>query len=324
MAEIQRANSILLHCHPSPDPDSVGSALAMKFALEQMGKKATVIRGDSPIPEGYALFPGIDSIIQKNFGEVDLNSFDLFISVDAANREQITRYSELEFPLSIRTIVIDHHRTNPGYGAVNLVTSEYPATAQIIFYLFKIWSVKLDHDIATNLFIGIYTDTGGFKFEGTDSRTLQAAAELSALAKDFPKVISIMENSFTPQDISFQGVALDNTKSILNGAAGLSVVSYEQLKSKNIEPKYVRAGSISSILNSVKNWLFVGAVLEAESGKVRISFRSKDANRFDVAKLAEAIGGGGHRAAAGAVVTGKSVAEVEGMVVSKAKELYNL
>src|SRR3989344_3205155 len=92
LSHIEKANSILLHCHPSPDPDSVGSVLAMKCALEQMGKKATVIKGDSDIPQAFMHFPGADTIVKKNFGEVDLKNFDLFIILDSASPEMISRY----------------------------------------------------------------------------------------------------------------------------------------------------------------------------------------------------------------------------------------
>jgi phosphoesterase RecJ-like protein len=64
---IKASNSILLHCHIFPDCDSIGSALAMKFALEQLGKKVTVIRGDSAIPEVFAKLPGAGEIVPKNF-----------------------------------------------------------------------------------------------------------------------------------------------------------------------------------------------------------------------------------------------------------------
>ncbi|MDE2188570.1 MAG: bifunctional oligoribonuclease/PAP phosphatase NrnA [Patescibacteria group bacterium] len=323
LAAIQKANNILLHCHPSPDPDSVGSALAMKFALEQMGKRATVIGGDSPIPDGFAGFPGVNAIIPKKFSEIDLSEFDLFIIQDAANVEQITRYAALTIPLSIPTVIIDHHRTNPGYGSVNLVCPDYPATAQLLFDLFKLWNFKLTHEIAANLFVGIYADTGGFKYTGTNPNTFLAAAELSKAASDFTKIISEMENSATPDDIAFQGVALDHVRQVCDGKIGLSVVSCEEFKSRGIEPRFVRAGNISSILKSVKKWPVVGAVLEAEPEKIRVSFRSKDGDLSDVSVLTSKLGGGGHKAAAGALLTMPLPEAVE-KIVSTAKEIYNL
>src|SRR5262249_32701652 len=76
LRQIKKARSILLHCHPSPDPDSLGSVLAMKFALQKLGKKVTVIRGDSELSPGFLHFAGVQEIEHKSFGEVDLKNFD--------------------------------------------------------------------------------------------------------------------------------------------------------------------------------------------------------------------------------------------------------
>src|ERR1035437_290287 len=165
-AAIKAANNILLHCHPSPDPDSVGSALAMKFALESLGKKATVIRGDSEIPQAFMHFPGADSIVPKNFFEVDLKEFDLFIIQDTGNLDRVSHLGEMKIPSSLPTIVIDHHISNHGFGTlVNLVDVSYPSTSLILFDLFKVWNIRITEDIAGDLFIGAYTDTGGFRYE---------------------------------------------------------------------------------------------------------------------------------------------------------------
>src|SRR4051812_38019854 len=102
LAEIKKAKSILLHCHPSPDPDSVGSALAMKFALEGLGKKVTVIKGDSDIPEAFNHFPGALEIMAKNFFEIDLSQFDIFIVQDSASIEMISRRGKIEFLPSLK------------------------------------------------------------------------------------------------------------------------------------------------------------------------------------------------------------------------------
>jgi len=73
LAEINKAESVLLYCHPSPDPDSVCSALAMKLVLQQLGKKTAIIKGDSEIPEAFMHFPGAKEIIMKSYWEIDPN-----------------------------------------------------------------------------------------------------------------------------------------------------------------------------------------------------------------------------------------------------------
>ena len=323
LAEIKKAKSVLLHCHPSPDPDSVGSALAMKFAVEQLGVKATVIKGDSDIPHSFMHFPGAQDIVMKNFHEIDTSEFDLFLCLDTAALDRITLAGPVAFPATMTVVDIDHHPTNPGFGAINLVEPSYPATAQILFDLFKEWGIRITSDIATNLFMGIYTDTGGFKFLNVTPQTFQAATELVALCPDFSRTIADMENSSTVSDLHFRGIALAALEPVLGGKVGLSAVSLDELKAKNISDESVSAGMISSALRTAGEFDVVGALIEAEPRMVRASFRSKDANRFDVSALAAAFGGGGHRLAAGTLIP-LPLAEAKQKVVEKMKELYNL
>ncbi|MDE2041224.1 MAG: bifunctional oligoribonuclease/PAP phosphatase NrnA [Patescibacteria group bacterium] len=323
LAEIQKANSILLHCHPSPDPDSVGSALAMKFTLEQMGKKVTVISSDSDIPRGFNHFPGITDIQRTNFFELDLKKFDLFIIQDSGSSGMISRFKPITFPLPIRTIVIDHHVSNPKYADINLVESSYPATAQLLFELFLIWDMEMTHDIAANLFMGIYSDTGGFKYPGTTSRTFACAGKLIEFVPEFPKLISDMENSNTPGFITFEALALNSIRTFLNGTLGFSIMSNKALADAKIPKNEIRGDAVSPILRSVENWLVTAVVIELEPGNVKISFRSKDGDMYDVSKLASMLGGGGHAAASGATLM-MPIEDAVSLVVAKAKDLYNL
>ena len=322
LAEIEKASSVLLHCHPSPDPDSVGSALAMKFALESMGKKATVIKGDSDIPQAFMHFPGAKDIVQKNYFEIDLKQFDLFIVLDSG-ANGISRLKPVELPRGLKVINIDHHRTNPGCGSVNLIVSGISSCCELLADLFQEWDVDVTADIARNLFIGMYTDTGGFKYEGTTAHTFAVASMLTAKALDFHKLISRMENSDIPATIAFKGAAFDSVSTFLNGKVALACVPVGILTERGIPASEAGAGMISASLRSVGEWAIVGALIETEKNKIKLSFRSNDADMYDVSKLAADLGGGGHRAAAGATLD-MPLDEAKKLVVAKAKELYNL
>lgn len=323
LAEIKKAESILLHCHPSPDPDSVGSSLAMKFALQGMGKKVTVIRGDSEIPNAFMHFPGANEIVSKNFFEIDPKEFDLFLVLDTAAVDRISGVGPVNFPAGLTIVDIDHHATNPGFGSINLVESSYPATCQILFDLFSCWNIAITPEIAANLFIGIYTDTGGFKYRGSTTRTFEVAAGLARIIPDFPKIISDMEQSNTPEFILFQGLALNSVETFLGGRLAIAGVSLEALQKKSIPASEASSSTISPLLITVVGWDVGVALVEVEPGKVKGSFRTKNADTYDVSKLAGAVGGGGHKAAAGATLN-MSLEEAKKLVVAKAKELYNL
>lgn len=321
LEEINKAKNILLHCHPSPDPDSVGSALAMKFALEQLGKKVTAIQGDNEIPEAFA-FPGVDTIIKKSYGEIDSKEFDLFIILDSSTPNMVSFKGPVIFPESMKTIVIDHHVNNIGYGSLNCIDPSYPATAQILFDLLKEMGIKLDHDMAINLFMGIYTDTGGFKYAAVSSATFTAASELVFLAPDFGKTISIMENSNTKEKFTYIGLALGSVKTYFSDRLAIAAVTKNQFDNNNLNGENYSPSEVSGLLRSVKNFDISICLIESAEGKVRMSSRSKDSVKFDVSKLAVALGGGGHKNAAGATID-LAMPEAIEKVVKIVQELYN-
>lgn len=321
--ELHKATSVLLHCHPSPDPDSVCSALAMKLVLEGMGKKATIIKGDSEIPRAFMHFPGASSIEMTDYFETDLSRFDLFVIVDASITG-VSRKKPISIPASLRVVNIDHHRTNTGDGAVvSLVDSSYPANCQILYDLFRLWGVEITHDIAANLFMGMYTDTGGFRFGGTTPATYEAATELVRLVPDFSRIVEKMNNSDSAKSLAFRGLCYRSVQTFYDGFLALALVPHDALVREGIPKEEAHAGLVSPALNAVADWTIVGAVLEPEPGRVKVSFRSKDGATYDVSALAAALGGGGHRAAAG-VAMDMPFEQAKELIVTKAKELYNL
>lgn len=322
LAEIKKAKSVLLHCHPSPDPDSVGSALAMKFAVEQLGVKATVIKGDSDIPEAFMHFPGAKDILMKNYWEIDPNEYDLFIIVDSALSGVSRLKTITELPATMTVINIDHHKTNKGDGKINVIESNYPANAQLLYDLFIEMKIKITKEIATNLFVGIYSDTGGLKYEGVTPRTFEIATELIKINPTVNKIVDIMTSSNSLSDLDFQGLAFDQIKTIDNKIL-MTSISRSLLDSKNIPEISLSAGLISSILKTVSGFALYVVLIEAKPKKIRLSFRTSDSDKYDVSRLAASLGGGGHKAAAG-VVLDMSLEDAKTLVVSKIKELYNL
>lgn len=327
LEEIKKARSILLHCHPSPDPDSVGSVLAMKFAIEQIcggEKKVTVIAGDSEIPQAFMHFPGASEIIPKNFFEIDISQFDLFIVLDSSiNGISRLRPEAMTFPPSLKVINIDHHRTNTGCGSINIIDVAYPANCLILADIFKQWNIKLDSNIASNLFIGSYTDTGGFKFEGVRPETFRIAGELAEHIDDIPGLIAKMENSTTLGFLKFQAAALESITVYFGGVLALAVVPYSVIQSKGLTSEDVQVSRISSFLITVPDWNIVGCAVEGKEGEMKFSFRSSDTKIYDVSKLAAELGGGGHKAAAGLVLR-LPFEEAIKKVVETAKIIYNL
>ena len=199
---IQSSQKILMCCHPSPDPDSICSNLALYHALTALGKQVSVIAGDTEIPKTISHLPGVAKIIPKNWTQINPSDFDLFLSLDASSLEQITKLAKIIFPPTLKTIVIDHHASNQNFGYINLLDTTYISTGEIVFDLFSEWQLPLTKDIAANLYLAIYTDSGGFKYPKTSIQTYQTAIKLIEIFPDFSNLVFLYENQNDPETIT--------------------------------------------------------------------------------------------------------------------------
>ncbi len=299
---IKQSNSILLHLHPSPDGDSAGGALGLMHILQAMGKKATVIGGDSKLPINLQILPGADQIILKNYGETDLSKFDLFIIMDSSTKEMVSRLEEVKFPDHLKTIVIDHHSSNLGFGQLNLVDSNYPANAQLIFDVVSNWGVEISKEAAACLLVGIYSDSL-FKFSGVTSETFEAASALAKINPDFPKLIAKMEATKEPAQLRFEALALNSIQNYFDDKVAIIEIPYHKLKELKIDSQYTEKSGMSSHLIEVVGWEIGISFVEKEPNMIAISMRTQDSEKYDLSKLATSIGGGGHKGAAGAMLT---------------------
>ncbi len=299
--EIKKAERVLLHCHPSPDPDSVGSALAMMLALQGMGKDVTVIEGDSEKPPVMAHLPGFEMIEPKNYFEIDAKEFDLFLILDSSDLSQVSKLNEVVFPETLVTVNIDHHGYDRGYADIDLVIKDSPAVAQILFDLFRLWKVVVTPDMAVNLILGIYADTGGFKYPLTVQETFKIAGELASISPDYHQVIFEYENDNEPEIVLFKGLALSSINMYFDGKVAIAEVPYKELKKRGIVKRHTEKSEISNMLKSVVGWEIGIAFVEIEPNEVSISMRTR--GKYDVGKIAVATGnGGGHALASGATL----------------------
>ncbi len=297
---VERSRHILLHCHPSPDPDSYGSALGLAHVLRNLGKEVTVIKGDSPIPDFAQFLPGGELVVAKNYLELNPADYDLFIVLDSGGLDRISTLGLVSFPDTMTTILIDHHLTTTQFATLNWVDSTYAATAEMLTELAETLVWPLDRESALCFLLGIYTDTGGFKYQATTSRTLAVASRLAALAPDYSSLIFKLENNNTPGSIYFQALALSSIEVCCGGRVALSVLPHERLKGAMIKENDAKGVTIANILKSVSGWDIGLTIFEWEPGVIKLSARTRDAKVFDLTKFAVAIGGGGHRAAIGA------------------------
>jgi len=323
---MKNSQNILLHCHPNPDPDSIGSVLAMKRYLVSIGKKTTAIIGDSDYPFNMVdNLPIEKEIERKSFFDINLDDFDLFIILDSSSTSQISKKEDVIFPKHLKTVVIDHHKTNIGFGDINLIDKHSVSTTQVLYKLLKQWEVEIDKDLALYLFIGIYSDSGGFQFPMTSLETFRIATELVSICPNYQKTIFDLENNKNEIEIEMMGLALSNIKKYFNDKVVLSVIPYQIIKERKLKKDDAMKGLIANTLRSVIGWDIVGSLVEAEKGITTVSLRIRDEKKYDVSIIAKnvGIGGGGHAGAAGTTIM-KDVYSAEKELVAYIDKTYKL
>lgn len=331
----ESTQSILLHCHPNPDPDSLGSTLAMKFALESIGKKVSVIAGDSKTPSAFNHFPGVTDIVPQNYFEIDLTKFDTFLILDSGSPSMISRKEPVVFPPasnpSLKTIVIDHHASNTEFADINIVATQYVSTTEIVFDLLQEWSIPLTKEIATNLYVGLFTDSGGFRYDRITDHSFYMAGVLYSYNPDMLKVVDILENSSSSKSVDFLALALTQKKvfdvgthtasGIDKGSFVISYITFDDIQRLGLTPDDYGGNSLAThVCKAVVGWNVVALLIETKPGEVKCSFRTRDQVEFDVSKVALAVGGGGHKAASGATIL-KPIDEAVDQVAKAIREI---
>lgn len=321
-SEIKKAKNILLTLHPSPDGDCVGSNLAFYHLLTKMGKKVTLISGDSEFPQNFSTFPGADKIQSQNFFQIDQSNFDLFLILDIAGLKQISRQCEVLINNNLKTIIIDHHLSNPKFANFNLIEPNSPATCQTVYYLLLENKIKITKDMAICLFAGMYTDTGGFKYLNTDHKTFLAATNLSKINPKFNQLIFDIENNEHPDRLKFLSIMLGSVKTYFSGKVAIASIDFKKLKETNLSGSTVINGSeIANMLKSITGWEIGICMIEYQPGSVKINFRTRDAGKFDLSKISTIIGGGGHKSAAGATIN-ESLSEAIDLLIQNLSKTY--
>ena len=295
LSEIKKANKILINVHRNPDLDSVGSATALGQALQKMGKKVSYICPHQ-IPESFSFIKDANKIQTLDF----MNFTDLFIILDSGSYDIVTGSKEIKLP-EIKKIIIDHHMTDTWKKYVyRLWDTGASATAEIVYRMLTDWNIEIDENIATSLLSGIAGDTVFFKYPKNPSVTFSIVNELLKNGAEYDLLVEKFSDSLSFGFVKLLGEFLNNMKSEKRFV--WSAIPYKTFE-KYGKPKGVREAAADSYFRSIKDIDFGVALLEFEPGVINMSFRSK--KNFDVSKLAQSFGGGGHKNAAGATVRGE-------------------
>lgn len=290
MQDIKNVNTIYIAGHTSPDGDAIGSCFGFALAMARLGKKPVILLED--YSEKFNVLEGREYVYT---GDYSILKPDIFFALDSASKERLGKAADV-FDRAEKTYNIDHHISNTQYAQCNIVNGAASSASEVVYELVSGIS-DVDVSIATALYTGILTDTGGFKHNCTSKRTHEIAGKLVEIGVDTPAIHSkfLMEHTFTQAKIFARAI----DKMQLENKIAYTCITKEDMQQTGAYPKDLE-GIVAYLLNTQGAEVSLLAS-ERDDNVVKLSFRS---NRVDVNAVAALFGGGGHILAAGASAEG--------------------
>ncbi|MGO3182186.1 MAG: DHH family phosphoesterase [Aequorivita sp.] len=288
--------------HRNPDGDAIGSCLGLSFFLKSLGHTTTVIMPND-FPDFLKWMPGVEDVViyekeTEKSSEIIENT-DLVFTLDFNSLDRVGDFQKVLEDATAKFVMIDHHQQPADYAVATYSDVKMSSTCEMVYHFMDALdqSQKLSKEIAINLYTGIMTDTGSFRFSSTSSTTHRVAAKLIEAGAESAIINQNVYDNNSPERMKLLGVALNN----LNIIPELHT-AYITMKQKDLDTHNFKKGDTEGFVNyalSVKGVVFAVIFIEnKQENIVKISLRSKgDFSVNDFAR--EHYSGGGHINAAG-------------------------
>ena len=294
---LRGARRVLLTMHRGPDGDALGSALALACALREMGRDVAVYNPDE-LPYNFRFLAGAGEV-RKSLAPDE--AFDVTVSTDAG---AIDRLGPDVPPPPRRGVLInlDHHITTQPFGDVNYVDPEAASVGILAYKIIKGLGHPISRDAAECIYASILADTGSFRYSSTDPECLRIAAELLELGVDpWEMTVRVYEQQPLAR-MKLLAEVLGTLELAAGGKLAMLTITREMVARTgthlDLTDGFINYG------RSVDGVEVAASLREPENGSSswRVSFRSR--GNVDVATIAQKLGGGGHRNAAGCSIEG--------------------
>jgi bifunctional oligoribonuclease and PAP phosphatase NrnA len=296
----------LLTTHENPDGDALGSLLATKLALAQLGKDPVMaLCGDAPLPGEYS-FMELEDLRRRWPDDV---ADRVLVALDCANESRIADPEILgRVPLSLN---VDHHHDNTRFARVNLIVPRASSTGELLRDVFRELDVEITPEIAEPLYIALVTDTGRFQYTNTTPKALRLAAELVEAGADVHRVFQGVYESVQFAKLKLLARALERAQVYEGGAIVVSYLLRSDFAEVSAAEPY--SEGIIDYLRAVEGAQMAVLIREpprrdGDGPLRRVSLRAS-VDELDVSAIARGFGGGGHRQAAG-FSSDASIAEI--------------
>jgi phosphoesterase RecJ-like protein len=307
MRMLRDAGRIVLTTHTNPDGDALGSECALYTALVAMKKDVRIVNCDAA-PENLAFLAAHATFETYDAAEHDpvIAAADLLVALDFNDARRVRGMEQPFRDAPGRRLVIDHHLDPKPFADAYCSIPDSSSTAEIIYDLLDGDNVALPYETALGLYVGIMTDSGMFRFERTTPRLHRIAARLLEAGVDPMSIHRSIFDDYPMGRTQLFGLILAGIEQYCEGQVTLLTVT---------SAMFAQTGTtIEDVENVVNSGLAIRgveatALLTERDGEIKLSFRSRGA--IAVNTIAGQFGGGGHRLASGATVTGVPLDELK-------------
>ena len=302
---MQRDNITLL-CHRRPDGDTVGSAFALYYALQMLGKEVRVLCAD-PLPEMYRyLYPDYTPSRVLEW------PVEYVVAVDVATADLLGGLEE-KYGTMV-DLCIDHHPSNTDYAALTCLWAGAAACAEPAAAIIKAIGLPVSGRIAECLYTGLATDTGGFRFSNTTAATMRLAAEIMESGVDTARLNTCIFESVSKAKMLAEARMMSALQFYENDRIAVMPVTLAMRAETGVTGEELE--DVAGIPRKIEGVL-LGITIKEHEEECHISLRSKEPVNAD--RIAAAFDGGGHRFAAGCTIRA-SVEEAARLLVEEARK----
>lgn len=301
VALVRAGSRFLVTCHRRPDADALGSALGLTEILRTLGKDAVLCTPDE-VPQTLQFLPGLGQI-QRSFAALE-GRFDATFVMDTASKSLLPKGLP-DRTVTGQLVVVDHHGAFDDFADVVVRDPALSSTGELVLELAQLLGlVPRDLNIvaATALYAALVADTGGFRYSSTRPRTMRFAADLLDVGVDPWTVAYNLFEGWAPERVALLREMLATMELREDGRLAVMTVTQAMLKktsatSEMIEGLITFARQMRGVEVAALLWEQDAATSDlGREPTTKISLRAP--GKMDVSKVAVALGGGGHRAAA--------------------------
>ncbi|XVG94966.1 tRNA pseudouridine(55) synthase TruB [Eubacteriales bacterium KG127] len=298
--ELVNGERFVIFPHKDPDGDALGASIGLANALSAMNKNVIVLvdldsKGEIDIKAELQFIDKESLFISTDKSWANKETYGIML--DCGELSRIPGREEI-FLNCKKTFCIDHHETSKELADYNVICPESSATCQLVWELLcylKEFDLEITKEMAESLYVGLMTDTGGFRYSNTSRETHLIAAEMFQLGIDHYEISRNIFESEKLTKLKLKSEALNHTEFMCQDKAGITFVTQDMIRKCKADIK-----DTDGIVEEIRNVNTVEVAClckEQEDGRIKVSMRAKDT--VDVAKICKKYGGGGHIKAAG-------------------------